>query len=178
MNLTREEFERLTLEQLDLLYRVARKLTQDVSEAEELVQETCLRALRSWETFHLNEYGLRPWLIRILHNLHISRSQREMRQPVGVDPEHLETQDTHPTAAQEAFSYDGLDEHLAKALRQLAPEYQVVLFLWAIEELSYQEIATSLDIPIGTVMSRLHRARQRLSEQLRDYAKKEGVIRE
>jgi len=177
MKLSRKEFERLTLEQLDMLFRVARRLTRDTADAEELVQETCLRALRSWESFKLNTYGLRPWLIRIMHNLHISRAQREKRQPVGVDPEHLDGHDTHPSPSP-TFSYDGLDDELAKALRQLAQEYQVVLFLWAIEEFSYQEIADALEIPIGTVMSRLHRARQRLSEQLRDYARKEGAIRE
>jgi RNA polymerase sigma-70 factor (ECF subfamily) len=178
MKLTRKEFERLTLEQLDVLYRVACRLTRDTASAEELVQETCLRALKSWESFQLNTYGLRPWLIRIMHNLHISRSQREKRQPVGVDPEHLDVRDASHAPSSQTFSYDGLDDQLAKALRQLTQEYQVVLFLWAIEEFSYQEIADALEIPIGTVMSRLHRARQRLSEQLLDYARKEGVIRE
>ena len=71
-----------------------------------------------------------------------------------------------------------MDEQLVRAIESLAPEYQVVLILWAVEELSYKEIAAAVDIPIGTVMSRLHRARQKLSEQLREYALREGIIRE
>ena len=180
MQLSRDEFERLALEQLDMLFRVARRLTRDASDAEDLVQETYLRAIRGRDTFHLNTYGLRPWLIRIMHNLHISRAQREQRQPVGVDPENLDTQaaSASPAMNLDAFSFEAMDEQLARAVKQLPSEYQIVLLLWAIEELSYQEIADSLEIPIGTVMSRLHRARQRLSEQLRDHARKEGIIRE
>ncbi|MEA2736551.1 MAG: polymerase sigma-70 factor, subfamily, partial [Humisphaera sp.] len=78
----------------------------------------------------------------------------------------------------EPFSFDGMDQQLVRAIEGLAPEYQVVLMLWAVEELSYKEIAAAVGIPIGTVMSRLHRARQKLSEQLRNYAKREGIIRE
>jgi RNA polymerase sigma-70 factor (ECF subfamily) len=180
MKLSRKEFERLALEQLDMLYRVARRLAHDVSGAEDLVQETFLRAIRGWETFHLNEYGLRPWLIRIMHNLHISRSQREQRQPLGIDPEHLDALVATRAAESvvDGFSFEAMDEQLARAVRQLPAEYQMVLLLWAIEELSYQEIADALEIPIGTVMSRLHRARQRLSEQLREHAIRQGVIRE
>ncbi len=71
-----------------------------------------------------------------------------------------------------------MDERLVHALEHLPEEYKEVLLLWAVEEFSYKEIAHSLDVPIGTVMSRLHRARQRLSEQLKDYAKEEGILRE
>ena len=71
-----------------------------------------------------------------------------------------------------------MDEQLVRALDQLPEEYQVVLLLWAVEDLTYKEIAQAADIPMGTVMSRLHRARQRLSEQLKDYARAEGIIRE
>jgi len=71
-----------------------------------------------------------------------------------------------------------MDERLVKALKQVPEEYQVVLLLWAVEEFSYKDIADSLDVPIGTVMSRLHRARQKLSQLLRDFAIEEGVIRE
>jgi RNA polymerase sigma factor (sigma-70 family) len=73
---------------------------------------------------------------------------------------------------------DDLDERLKKALETLQEEYQLVLLLWAVEDLSYKEIADVLDVPIGTVMSRLHRARQKLSAQLHEYAVEEGVIRE
>jgi RNA polymerase sigma-70 factor (ECF subfamily) len=71
-----------------------------------------------------------------------------------------------------------MDQQLVRAIEGLAAEYQIVLMLWAVDELSYKEIASAVGIPIGTVMSRLHRARQKLSEQLRNYAKREGIIRE
>jgi RNA polymerase sigma-70 factor (ECF subfamily) len=71
-----------------------------------------------------------------------------------------------------------MDEQLVHAIEELPDEYQTVLVLWAIEEFSYKEIAEAVDVPIGTVMSRLHRARQRLAEKLQDFAKKERIIRE
>jgi RNA polymerase sigma-70 factor, ECF subfamily len=75
-------------------------------------------------------------------------------------------------------SWDGMDERLVRAVNELPGEYQVVLLLWALEDFSYKEIAAALDVPLGTVMSRLHRARKRLAEQLREYAQQERIIRE
>jgi len=187
---TSEQFERLALEQLDLLYRIARRLTRDPATAEDLVQETYVRALRARDSFDLQAHGIRPWLLRIMHNVHVSRSEREGRQPAAVEDDQLELgsgalggagSGTAGRAAGEPYdvsSFQGMDQQLVKAIESLAPEYQVVLVLWAVEEFSYKEIAESVGIPIGTVMSRLHRARQRLSEQLRDYAIREGIIRE
>ncbi len=90
MKLAAAEFERLALEQLDLLYRIARRLTRDPNRAEDLVQETFVRALAGRDGFDLQVYGIRPWLLRIMHNLHLNRSQREKRQPAAMDDEHLE----------------------------------------------------------------------------------------
>ena len=124
-----------------------------------------------------------------MHNVHVSRSEREGRQPTSIEDEQLESasgggstgsgaraRTTPPPYDQ--FSFDGMDQQLVRAIEGLASEYQIVLMLWAVEELSYKEIASAVGIPIGTVMSRLHRARQKLSEQLRNYAKQEGIIRE
>ena len=193
---SREQFESLALEQLDTLYRIARRLARDPQRAEDLVQETYLRAVRARETFDLQAHGIRPWLLRIMHNVHVSRAEREGRQPTAVEDEQLESAGAggygggghgghggggHRRAGPppyDQFSFDGMDQQLVRAIEGLAPEYQVVLMLWAVEELSYKEIAGAVGIPIGTVMSRLHRARQKLSEQLRNYAKREGIIRE
>jgi len=168
------------LEQLDLLYRVARRLSRDPGSAEDLVQETYVRALRARDTFELQSHGIRPWLLRIMHNLHVSRAEREGRQPTAVDGEQLDASaGSHPPAPPwDRGSLEGMDQQLVRAIDSLASEYQVVLMLWAVEELSYKEIAHACDIPIGTVMSRLHRARQKLSEQLRAFAVREGIIRE
>ena len=179
---TPEQFEQLALEQLDLLYRIARRLARDPASAEDLVQETYVRALRARDTFVLQAHGIRPWLLRILHNVHISRSEREGRQPSSVEDEQLEAASGPGShRGPEPFdisTFQGMDQQLVKAIESLAPEYQVVLILWAVEEFSYKEIAEAVEIPIGTVMSRLHRARQKLSEQLRQYAVREGIIRE
>jgi len=182
MPLSSEEFEKLALEQLDTLYRVARRLTRNSSAAEDLVQETCLRALRGRDGFELQEYGIRPWLLRIMHNLHFSRANRDKRQPSSVEQEQLEAtaggDGGEGSLPIEPGSFEGMDEHLVHALDQLPDEYREVMMLWAVEELSYKEIADAVGVPIGTVMSRLHRARKKLSEQLRDYATNEGIIRE
>jgi RNA polymerase sigma-70 factor (ECF subfamily) len=185
MKLSPEEFERLALEQLDMLYRLARRLTRgDAPRAEDLVQETYLRALRARDGFDLQSYGIRPWLIRIMHNLHVSRAEREKRQPQSAEIQQLEAAGrTTETAGGDLppidpASLEGMDDELVRALDRLPDEYQAVLTLWAIDELSYKEIAAALEIPIGTVMSRLYRARHQLSEQLKDYATKQGMIRQ
>jgi RNA polymerase sigma-70 factor (ECF subfamily) len=181
MKLNRSEFEVLAMEHLDMLYRIARRLTRDEASAEDLVQETYLRALRSYQSFDLKEFGIRPWLLRIMHNLQATRYQREKRQPIAIDDEHLQAAASaagNHDAAQDGHNvWEGMDEQLVAAVNSLPEEYQTAMLLWAIDELSYKEIAESLDVPIGTVMSRLHRARQRLSDQLRGYAIEHGIHR-
>jgi len=181
MKLPRDQFEELALEQLDLLYRVARRLTGSANEAGDLVQDTFLRALKAHHTFDLQEHGIRPWLLRIMQNIHFSRATREQRQPASTEQAVLESGRREGTADPYAFQpagWDGMDERLARALQELPPDYQTVMLLWAVEEFSYKEIAESMDIPMGTVMSRLYRARQRLADLLRDFAVEERVIRE
>jgi RNA polymerase sigma-70 factor (ECF subfamily) len=181
LKLPPKQFESLALEQLDMLYRIARRLTQDGSRAEDLVQDTYVRALRARDSFDLQEYGIRPWLLRIMHNLHYSSADRARKQPLAMDGERLDAAAGHaPHHAMplDPGSFEGMDERLVRALAGLAPEYQVVMLLWAVDGLSYKEIAEAAGVPIGTVMSRLHRARQRLSAKLHDYAVNEGIIRE
>ena len=202
MKPTAEQFEKLALAEIDTLYRVANRLTRNPERSGDLVQETYLRAFRSRDGFDLKDHGMRPWLLRILRNLHLSRVDREKRQPVPVDGDVLDSLNTAaaappPEAEDESVATpltepdlaeggwaalrlnpEDLDERLKKALEELQEEYQMVLLLWAVEDLSYKEIAQVLDVPIGTVMSRLHRARQKLAAQLRTYALEEGVIRE
>jgi RNA polymerase sigma-70 factor (ECF subfamily) len=178
MKLGRKEFETLAMEQLDLLYRIAKRLMRNPSAAEDLVQETYLRALRSYESFDLKEFGIRPWLLRIMHNLHLSRFKREKRQPATLQDGQLEAASKGVGQPLPRDNFEGMDQQLVRAVEQLPEEYQTALLLWAIEEMSYKEIAVALEVPIGTVMSRLHRARARLSDLLHDYATGEGVIRE
>jgi RNA polymerase sigma-70 factor, ECF subfamily len=177
-----DQFEKLALDQMDTLYRVARRLTRDPERANDLVQETYLRAFRARDSFELKEYGIRPWLLRIMQNLHFSRSGREKRQPAAMEDSSLEAADLDALPETPGvplpINLEDLDDQLVRALEGLAVDYQIVLLMWAVDDLTYKQIAHTLDIPIGTVMSRLHRARQKLGEQLRDYALREGVIRE
>lgn len=180
MKLTRKQFETLALEHLDTLYRLSRRLVSDPGRAEDLVQETYLRAVRSWQTFTLDErYGMRPWLVRILHNVYTTRGQQEGRQPRPVDGEALDALSGRDLAALPGLpNFDVLDERLARALDELPGEYKSVLLLWAVEGFAYKEIAEALDVPIGTVMSRLHRARHRMAAALQDLAKEQRLIGE
>lgn len=176
VKLTRPQFEELALEQMDLLYRLARKLTRDAQRADDLVQETYLRAINAWASFDLQQFGIRPWLVRILHNLHVTLGQRESRAPIAVDDGRLDAPDA--TAPVQTFDFQQVDQELVTALDNLPDEYRSVLMLWAVDEFSYQEIAHALDIPLGTVMSRLHRARKRVTEELSEYARERRLIRE
>jgi len=184
MKLSRPQFEELALQQMDTLYRAAMRMTRDPAKAEDLVQETVLRALRAADRFELEQYGIRPWLLRIMHNLHSTRGERDSRQPRAVADEQLTAvADAHdadnisivPLSANDERLFDTMDERLAEALNELPGEYQQVLLYWAIEDLTYKEIASVLSVPVGTVMSRLFRARQRLAERLKSFAAEQRI---
>jgi RNA polymerase sigma-70 factor (ECF subfamily) len=176
----RETFENLSLEHLDAVYRLALQLSRHPDEAADLVQETYLKALRASDRFEETGGGIRPWLFKILHNVFYTRLAKAKRAPTSM--EGLETapaDDAAPDEPGPAWDLDSLDweyvdERLKAAIEQLRPEYRSVLLLWAVEGLKYREIAQIQEIPIGTVMSRLHRARSILADQLRDFAEEMG----
>lgn len=148
-------------EHIPRLRRYARALTGDRAQADDLVQE-CLA--RAWEKLSLWRRGsdLRAWLFTILHNIFVNELRRSKRQPelLGFDDESLEV-------PRRATQEDGLAmRDLETALYSLPLEQRAVLLLVALEELSYEQTAKALDIPVGTVMSRLARARERLRLQL------------
>jgi RNA polymerase sigma-70 factor (ECF subfamily) len=178
MVLSREEFIRLALAELDAVDRVARSLVRDPATAADLVQETYLNALKAHGRFELESFGIRPWLLRILHNVHVNRVKRDRREPAGVSGERLETVVGPEPAPAATFADTGRggdeplvfeDAGLNAALDALPPELRTILILWAVDELSYKQIADVTSVPIGTVMSRLHRARQRLGQLLAEH---------
>jgi RNA polymerase sigma-70 factor (ECF subfamily) len=192
MKLNAQEFEKLALAETDMLYRVACRLTGNSERAGDLVQETFLRSLRSREGFDLQAHGIRPWLLRIMHNIHLTQADRQRREPILMDGQALGIAAGDGTDGRGArdgqgvgeerlpFSTDffqNLDEELLHALESLPHEYQVVLLLWSVEELTYKEIAEAVCVPIGTVMSRLHRARQRLAAMLQEFAPRRPAAR-
>lgn len=165
MQISREEFERLALEQIDMIDRLARSLTRDPAEAEDLVQETYVRAVKAWPKFDLRDHGIRPWLVRILHNLHLSRRTRDARQPMSATEADLDSA-AGLNGSSHSVEQDRWEsgEELRQAMGDLPPELRAALDLWAVDGFSYQEMADAFEIPIGTVMSRLHRAKRLLRE--------------
>jgi RNA polymerase sigma-70 factor (ECF subfamily) len=182
--LERALFEERTIEHLDALYRMAMQLARHPDEAADLVQETCLRALRVADRYEEMGGGIRPWLFKILHNVFYSRVGRARRGPVGMDDLPMaisgEPGPDEPPPAWDLASleWEHVDERLKASIDELRPEYRSVLLLWGVEGLKYREIAEIHGIPIGTVMSRLHRARNLLARQLSELAEENGLLRD
>jgi len=175
-----QAFRKLLVEELDAVYRLAWHLARNPDEAAELAQETYLKALGAEDRFELRSFGIRPWLFRILHNCFYTRIGKRQREPTlaeDLSHESVPSELDHPPPAWDLASLDWeqVDERLKAAIEDLGVPYREVLLLWAVEGLKYKEIAEALDIPLGTVMSRLYRARQTLSRQLGEYAAEQGI---
>ncbi len=173
----RVRFEEDALALSDQVYRVARHLAGSREEAEDLVQETYARAFRSWRSFTPGT-NLRAWLLRILTNLNIDRGRRKQRTP---DMQPLEEGDyflynkleesTDGGAAEEERVVERLSQDdIVVALSSVPHDFRDVVVLVDIGDFSYQDAANILDIPIGTVMSRLHRGRRILKSELAETA--------
>ncbi len=163
--LTAAGFEELAMPLFDQLYNFAHWLTKDRSEAEDLVQETYVKALRGLASFQAGT-NFRAWMYRILRNTFLtSRTGLKMASSVPLDADDAPEIPTAGTP--ESIFIDKSQEHLLQtAIDELPLHFHEVLLLCEVEEMSYQEIADSLSIPIGTVMSRLSRARRALRDIL------------
>ena len=182
-----EDFEAGVLAQLDSLYRTALRMTSNRQEAEDLVQETMLKAFRFAHTYQPGT-NLRAWLFRILNTSAINRYRKQAAHPTPTplpDGEEfylynqirdLSGQELSTGAEEEVLS-KYLDEDVFKALNDLPPNFRMAVILADIEGLSYKEIAEALQIPIGTVMSRISRARRQLQQSLWKYAQEKGYVR-
>lgn len=173
-------FEALALPHLEAVYRLGRRLCRNEHEAEDLVQETYLKAYKAFGRFEMREFGMKPWLLKILHNTFLNRQSRENRAPRATDHQTLERihggADNPGSNGLPTLDYEDIDEEVKQAIEALAPEFRSVLLLWATMELSYKEIAETLSVPIGTVMSRLHRARQQLAGTLTEFARENRIV--
>ena len=171
----RVRFEEEALALSDQVFRVARHLASSRDEAEDLVQETYARAFRSWRSFTPGT-NLRAWLLRILTNLNIDRGRRKQRAPQEQPLEEGDyflynrlEQTTHDGAAEEDRVVERLSQDdIVAALSAVPHDFRDVIVLVDIGDFSYQDAAQILDIPIGTVMSRLHRGRRILKRELAD----------
>jgi RNA polymerase sigma-70 factor (ECF subfamily) len=170
---------------MDALYGTALRLTRNPSDAEDLVQETYLKAHRFWDRYTPGT-NCKAWLYRILTNTRINQYVKASRSPAQVNFEDVEPILEQKVRRGLAVSTDGqlasfgdlLDDELKAALESVQEDFRVVLILSAMEGFAYKEIAEILEIPIGTVMSRLFRARKSLQENLHEYARKRGLVKD
>ena len=171
----RVRFEEEALELADQVYRVARHMVNSREEAEDLVQETYARAFRSWQQFRPGT-NLRAWLLRILTNLNIDRGRREQRAPDMQPMEegdyflYNRLEETSGAADEERIVERLSQDSIVEALSNVPHDFRDAIVLVDIGDFSYQDAAQILDIPIGTVMSRLHRARRVLKRELAERA--------
>ncbi len=163
-------FEAAVLPHLDAAYTLARYLTRDDHDAEDVVQDACVRALKYFDSFRGEEgTSARAWLLAIVRNTAYSWRRRHRADALATEFDETEhshaVADDHPEGV---LLRSAAKETLGRALERLAPEFREVIVLRELEGLSYKEISEVAGVPVGTVMSRLSRARTRLQEALRE----------
>lgn len=182
----RREFEQTALPLLDSLYGAAMRLTRDPAEAEDLVQDSMVRAYRFWDTFKQGT-NIKAWMFTILRNTFINGYHRRGRKRSfqndvsaqvrslgpGVAVAHSTSQ---PPGPEEAVASRVTSARIREALDSLPPDYRLAVTLADLEGLSYKEIAEVMDCPIGTVMSRIYRGRKLLHKLLYDHAVEIGMV--
>jgi RNA polymerase sigma-70 factor, ECF subfamily len=181
--LERQKFEQLALEHLDAVYRMALHLSRRPEEADELVQEVYARAFRPQTIERFEDKsaeddptsgsgGMRSWLFAICHNVFYTRIKKQARQPMAVEEFFGESSNepmpdqAPPVWDRTDLDWEHVDGRLKSAIEDLKDEYREVLMYWGVDGLKYREIAEITGVPIGTVMSRLHRARKLLADAL------------
>ena len=179
-----DEFETEALRHLDALYRTALRMTRSEADAEDLVQETYIRAFRFRDQFTLGT-NMKAWLFRILTNTFINTYRRKAAQPEVTDLEGVDEFSLYRRMADERAASSSpdpeaellkgvVDTEVTDALEELPEKFRNTVLL-DVEGFSYKEIAEMLSIPIGTVMSRLHRGRKFLQKRLYDLARERGI---
>lgn len=182
--MNRTEFEQLALSHLDAMHRMAYTLTRHPDAAADLVQEAYLLAFRAWRSFERREglparegetpasASMRAWLFRILHNAHFTAGRRSKRAPLLSDTVDAGAHEGHsphddaPAWGLRDLDWQRVDARLKNAIDSLSDEHRAVLLLWGVEGMKYREIAEITGVPLGTVMSRLHRARRTVADIL------------
>ena len=179
----RERFEREVLPLLSNLYGAALRLTRNPQDAEDLVQETYLRAYRGFGGFQEGT-NLRAWMYRILTNTFINAYRKKQREPITIADDDIEDWflydhlggSTVEASAESEVLEQIPDEDVQRALEALPEGFRMAVLLADIEGFSYKEIAEIMDVPIGTVMSRLHRGRKALQKALWETVRERGLV--
>ena len=179
------DFEAAALPYLDSLYNTAYRMTRNAADAEDLVQETYLKAYRYYDKFEEGT-NFKAWLFKIMKNTFINNYRRQQLTPPQSDfaeiEESFETSVSKDAGGQiknpeEEFLETVLDEDVQRSLDDLPPDYRMVVLLADLEGFSYKEIAEILDVPVGTVMSRLYRGRRLMEQAMLEYAREHGYLR-
>jgi RNA polymerase sigma-70 factor (ECF subfamily) len=171
---------------VDALYNTAYRMTRNAQDAEDLIQETYLKAYKYYDKFEEGT-NLKAWLFKILKNTFINAYRKKQQVPPESDFADIEDSFERLVrddvagkikSPEEEFLENVLDEDLQRALDGLPEDFRMVLMLADLESFSYKEIADILEVPVGTVMSRLYRARRLLESAMLDYAREHGYLRE
>ncbi len=177
------DFEPLALSYMDQLYAAALRLTRNPADAEDLVQETYMKAFAAQDKFTMGT-NLKAWLYRIQTNAFINTYRKKQREPKRTDADTVEDwqlaaaaeHQSSGLASAEQEALDSLgDTEVRRALAELSEDFRMAVYLSDVEGFAYKEIASIMDTPVGTVMSRLHRGRRMLREKLREYAAERGI---
>lgn len=170
---------------MDQLYSAALRMTRNAADAEDLVQETYLKAYRGYERFEEGT-NLKAWMYRILTNSYINRYRQKQRRPDESDIADVEDMYLYRrlggenseigSSAEDAFLSSVTDEAVKAAIEALPENFRIAVLLADVEGFAYKEIADILDIPIGTVMSRIHRGRKGLEKLLHDFAAERNLL--
>ena len=176
------EFEKEAIPYMDAVYNFALRMTGDEDDADDLVQETYLKAFRFFDKFEKGT-NCKAWLFRILKNSYINDYRKQVKEPDKVDYEDVQNfYETIKSDEVESKHYEQdaftnlLDDEISSAIAELPEDFRTVIILSDIEGFTYEEISDFVDIPVGTVRSRLHRARKMLYAQLYDYARDRGFV--
>lgn len=174
------QFEKEFMPLINSLYNFAYRLTLDEDDANDLVQETYLKAYRFFDSYEQGT-NAKAWLFRILKNSFINDFRKKSKEPSKIDYQEVESyynsddvDESITTDLRVETLADMIGDEVANALNSLAVDFRTIIILCDLEGFTYEEMAKILDIPIGTVRSRLHRARNLLKEKLKEYANSMG----